>query len=427
MSPQSGSVGLGPLLVLVVILIALTVFSQGLVVFARKRAAPTRHRGRWLVVRIVCAAAGVGLLVAVGLVTRHAAHGIYADRETSAHLQVHVPAEAVDAALAGAADLHEREAKYLVHFIVAEFDAAGVTPLAVKEFQVNWPADRNKSFEATIECSGATVSTLFSAHSIERLQRSPEEADAQPSSDSGSDRLESAAFQWADSGVPDGLALIGVSTVRVSSWSEHYERSHGRTEAAGKAILVARSPRKPLFSAMSKRLADIRAFYLITQADSGDLLTAVSVDELLTRHAPVVESVRRHAVVSRQVPDKMAMAMPWGMGLAYSLGLTTAVLVVAVTLLTLAFPMRSVAAIGMTLIVVLYVVALDRSTLAYHLARMDDKTATVEVRLLGCTQATDTFFFRKTVLKQVEAAAQDENAPPELRSLAEQVGLSLGQ
>ncbi len=422
---------LGVSLLLVAVLIAWAVLAKGGVVLARRRAAPTRHPGRWLALRIVCAAAGVGLLAAVGLVTRSAAYGVYADRETSAHLRVHVPAEAVDAALAGAADLDEAEAKYLVHFIVAEFDAAGVAPLAVEEFQINWPADKRKFFKGTIECAGAVVETGFTVERIERVLPSEHPLhEREPWAET------EAAFGGKATGMygqtypdtPESLSLHGSHSVSVQNPKRRSSRSGGGIGTPGGTILVASSRQKPLLlSATHKRMACIRVFYLITQAGLDDPLTTVSVDELLASHAPAVENLREQVEATRQEPDKLGLS--GGVRLALWLGLTTAVLVVAVALLALALPMpkRSVAAIGATLIVVLFMVAVDRSMLAYHLDRMDDKTATVEERLLGCAQATDTFFFRKTALKHVEAVVKDGNAPPELLSLAEPVCISLGR
>ena len=64
---------------------------------------------------------------------------------------------------------------------------------------------------------------------------------------------------------------------------------------------------------------------------------------------------------------------------------------------------------------VLYVAVLDRLALGAHLRRLSDPQAPLKTRLVACAHASDTFFYRRTALRQVRELSQDSETPEALR------------
>jgi hypothetical protein len=402
MLAQEYSVGIR-LPALIFILLAVLAVFYGSRRALRKRpggSASARYRGLWLALRLACATVGVGLLVVVGLGTRHAARAIYDDLDRVSGLLVRLPTEPT-AATTPETDLNQVDAQYLVHLVVAEVNVAGTRPLAVKEFRIRWPADKNKLFRGRLAAAGSSIETKFTVGEVRRNEA-------------------------GDFGAAGRINLRGTLDEEIAGLAGHgHMHDGGGLGSSGRRVGIEPVFRKPILSTGSERLAAVRAFYLVTQAQSTDALVSAPVEELLRQHAAEIDDLRERTISARLTPDETAMALSGGARLFYSIGFTTGLLAAAVALLVFAFPVRSVAAMAATLAVVLYVVLLDRAVLGYHMHRLNDTTATAEERLLACAQATDTFFFRETALKRVEAVAKDRNAPPELVSLAERVRSSL--
>ena len=107
-----------------------------------------------------------------------------------------------------------------------------------------------------------------------------------------------------------------------------------------------------------------------------------------------------------------------GFALAVHLGASSLLLFVAAGLLAQLFTRRSLALVAMLAAVVLYAAAVERAALGTHLSHLENAEAPLPTRLAGCARAPDTFFYRRTALRRVQAVADDAEAPEALRTFA---------
>ena len=110
-----------------------------------------------------------------------------------------------------------------------------------------------------------------------------------------------------------------------------------------------------------------------------------------------------------------------GLALMSFIGTSSLLLLLAAGLLTQLFAHRSVAFAGVLALIVLYVAALDRAVLNAHLDRLADTDATIPTRLIACTQAGHTFFYRDTCRRKVQSIAAANDSPEKLRKLMQQL------
>jgi hypothetical protein len=117
----------------------------------------------------------------------------------------------------------------------------------------------------------------------------------------------------------------------------------------------------------------------------------------------------------------IALATYWGG--------SSVVFLLAAGLLSQVFARRHLALAGMMVIVLLYVVGLDRAVLKAHSTRLNDAKASMRVRLLTCRQMQNTFFYRHTAERELGIVIADERTPPAVSDMAKliQVRLMTGE
>jgi hypothetical protein len=104
--------------------------------------------------------------------------------------------------------------------------------------------------------------------------------------------------------------------------------------------------------------------------------------------------------------------------LAGYIGLSSLLLLASAILLTQLFRRRNLAFAAVLVGITLYVAVLDRMALGAHLSRLTNADAPLPARLVACSQSGETFFYRSTAIRELEALLKEEATPPALRESA---------
>jgi hypothetical protein len=149
-------------------------------------------------------------------------------------------------------------------------------------------------------------------------------------------------------------------------------------------------------------------------------LTPLAADEPMVQQ-PVADILATYGDQLRSRPEQqqdsdiVPAENEHGVALAGHLGLALLPLLASVVLLVQCFRRRAIALVGITMAVLLVVIALDRVVLDVHLAHLDDARASSGERQIAGHNASDSFFHRATALRHLGAVAADPDAPQALR------------
>lgn len=368
-----------------------------------RRGGPRRVlRRRPVVVRIVCAAMGAGLLMAVGIGSWQQAHGVYAERDAAEPLTIAVPAgppPEVPAIPEGEAEVAMEKARLLLAFVVLDF--AGGTPegVYVQQKVLDWPT--TSRFKGRTVIDGARIDCEMNIYQVVCTYRD----------------------RWHKTG-PACIAVRSSTEVEVTTG---HRMSGGsgpadfvEIESAGGLSIWPGCRAKPgWFSVVGGRTRLLYGFWVVYPLTADDAMKRIPLadwaaeqQEALSKLVPKVEDRMAQFV---DYPDGDA---PPGLALAGQAGFSSLGLLVAAILLSQLFRRRGMGFALVLALLVLYVAGLDRLALGVHLDKLSDGDAPTGVRVRGCAQAMDTFFYRQTAIHSMEEAARDASAPEMLRTTA---------
>ena len=404
-----------PAVVIVVIVLAVLMWRGG--------AAGSRRRLRYRhpVTRIVCAALGVGVLVAVAVATWHDVRALYAGEppaEPEAAQTVRVPSKPIPPRTPGPGDrrgqIEVHEARILAYAILAEPSGEQLVPTQVCLMDLHWGAGVH-GLPAGDVTPPLPEGSLHSAGRAELVLgdrvftlEARITGSLQESVRSGKRQL----LAGMDTSVhSQRRGLVG----RVWRTSSRGQRWIGRgIEELDKTVVGA--PAHPLSIAGSQPNRPMAVLWMCVEAAQDDPLTEITMDEFAARYPmPTVSDVGLR--VFRDTRG-FANGQMQGLSLAVHLGPPAALLLVAAALLSQVFRRRGLALAGMLVVVILFVAAADRLALGAHLSRLADEAAHPATRMLACREATNTFFYRATALDEIGAIAKAEAAPDHLRYVA---------
>lgn len=392
----------GLVVLIIIVLLAVAVWAmRGRRLFM---APGRRPRKRHVVTRIICAAVGVAILVAVGVSTWLEVGRCYAADEAAATVKVSVPARpAPPLDRLGPFEKIQR-ARLLIHVLFVEVSPAGARPLAVMELDVHWPADRGRDFASYLEFKGIKASYRLSVSNV----RSPGTGERQSGCEIVLEGLED--YQW---------------------WSASKAMRRSGGIASGPAAHLSQvgwgdtRVRRPL-SILPPASPDIHALRFVTRVAEDDPLRKVSLGEFFRARAEqdqeLVDDYYRRARLRRW---RDPGGGPPGVAFVGHVGLASLLLLVAAVLLTQLFRRRELAFAGVVLALVFYVAILDRAVLGAHLSRLNDPEAAVTARLTACDRAGETFFYRQTARGKLEEVAGQQDAPKPLRDGAARAARAL--
>ena len=389
------------LLILIVLLVVAVWVTRGRRLFM---AAGRRPRKRHVVTRIICASVGVAILIAVGVGTWLEVGRCYAAAEAAAAAKVSVPTGPAPALPPLEPFKSVERARLLIHILFVEVSLAGTKPLGVMEFDVHWPADRDRNFAAHLEFKGIKATYRFSVNDVRSPYTGEREHGWEVRLEGQWDyRWQSGSRRGTSSG---GTALGPAAHLSQAGWGD-------------------RRLRRPL-SVLPRVSLDVHALRFVTRAAEDDPLKQVPLGEFFRARAQqaqqLVDKHLRHAPLARwRGPGEG----PPGVAFAGQVGIASLLLLVAAVLLTQLFRRRELAFAAVVLALVFYVAVLDRAVLGAHLSRLNDPEAPLTTRLMACDSARDTFFYRQTARGNLEDLARQEDAPKPLRDTAARIARSL--
>ncbi len=138
-------------------------------------------------------------------------------------------------------------------------------------------------------------------------------------------------------------------------------------------------------------------------ADADDPLQTVPIEQFVQDKRAVLEHGGIYGMPSTWVGNMENIPAGF-VRLSVHLGITILVLLAAAGLLAQLFRRRDLALTGLLLGMVLYVAAVDRGLLAYDMSRLADPQEPLQVRLVACSRAGATFFYKDTAAQLLGSA-----------------------
>jgi len=414
MAPVTWVMLLGPGVVVVMVVIVLAA-----VLMRRGGAAGLRRRLRYRhpVTRIVCAALGVGVLVAVAAATWHDVRALYATEPSSA-VTVRVPSKPVPPRTPGPGDspgeIEVHEARILVYCILAEPNGDQLVPTDIFWMDLHWGAGVH-GLPAGDVSGPLPEGSLHSAGKAERVL-----GDRVFTFEA---RITGSLRESVRSGERHLLAGLDYSVhsrgqglldrrLRTSSRGQRWV--DGKVESM--LNVVAGSPSHPLSIAGSQANRPMAVLWSCVEAARHDPLTEITLDEFAARYP--MPTVRDAGLRVFRESTGFGGGRMHGLSLAGHLGPPAALLLVAAALLSQVFLRRGLALAGVLVVVILFVAAADRLVLGAHLSRLADEAAPLATRMRACREATNTFFYRATALGKIASIAEAEAEADHLRYVA---------
>jgi len=396
---MEGSFALGlPLLVVILVVVLALVFGRrGRFFMGSSRRLHHRH----IVTRIVCAALGVGILVATGIGTWRDVRAIYEPAtESGAGKTVRIPTMPAPQLSEISEGMAIKDCRLLAFLAVGDLSSGNWEPFEAREFEINWPADQGKTFALDTVVDGTQIRLSCTQLGLRRERTGP----LQLSICNLNSRFE-----------PGGSAYSG-----------------GRL-AAGAPLFIhrqisARRPVNPLsiLGSAPPRTVGLATFFVPVAKD--DPLKEVSGQEFAEWYRSEIAyegAAKRHATSSGAFRASLNFQPVRGLVLMAHIGLSSLLLVVAAVLLAQIFKRRGLAFAGVLTLVILFVAVLDYSVLDTHLEHLNDTGASLTTRTTACRQAAGSFFYSDTALREIEAVAASDQTPKMLRNQARQVAHQL--
>jgi len=390
---MKAQVAIAPILLVLVV-------AAAVVLLARRRPVLTgrRPRKRRLLTRLICAALAAAILIAVAAGTWRQVRQCYAGAGAAEKIAVRVPARPAPSR-AGRPSERIDKARLLLHLLVVDAFGGQQRIPQVKAFEVRWPQMRGQAQRFRCEVGGVQLDC----------------------------RLELRELYWAPA--TDGEAGFHANGSLQVRWRRTVagRGSVGRSGRFGSrehvfdlARHLPAVPANPL-SVVSGRRADLHVLLLGAMLAKDDPLKEIGVAEFgRMRRDDLADLLKGNLRAGKPPPRPRRAETPFAaIALAEHIGLSALLLLAAAALLAQVFARRGLAFAGMLAGVILYAAALDRLALSAHLSRLGDAGAPTATRMIGCSQAAETFFYRHSAARAIGAAARDAAAPAALRQHAE--------
>ena len=364
---------------------------------ARRRArTATGHRGarRHWVLRVVPAALGALILLAMAVTTWRQARSALPDGETAEGTTVRVPtvSEPGPSLPEGQSQADLDQARALLYFILLEVDADGWRAVHAEETELRWPEARGRCVEQSFEAAGYSFRFRLT--------------DPRP-----------VARRVSESAV---LALQGHLELRHAG-----HQSTGHTSASG----LWSDPIRVLGTIHQRAAAD--PLSLVRPPDRSlvplCLFTPVAEDDPL-KEAPLSELIRTHSMdlsvaLSNYTPFarrpfRSGTSTPGALALVERHGVSALLLLLAAVLATQFFTRRTLAFPAVLAGVLLYAAALDRAVLAARTSRLGDPDLDPVARSAAAEQVLESFFYRATAASRLQTLVEDAGTPSYLRERA---------
>ncbi len=368
-------------------------------------------RKRHAAIRILCGSLGGAILVAVALGTWLEVRSHYAEHVLGETITVHVPARPappLPVVPEGEREVEIDKARLLMHVVVVDCslselnpryypspdsEPSAFQPVRADEFEINWPEDRGRTCKKNFKLNRFKVKYNFRIQSLYCYEAGPDK--------------------------PKALHVTGRVHFSRDSFYSSGSSSKSLHQTAGYLAPLLRRQNHPLSIAPGTG-QDLHTFYFLTRVAEDDPLREISLAQFIQSR---MEEMRAAMPVTKRyftypVPLRSPLR---SLALTTHIGTVSLLLLAAAALLSQLFGRRWLAFAGILAAVMLYVAVLDGAALDAHLSRLTDTEAPLVTRLVACDQARYTFFYRKTAFKEVEAVADDETAPEELRNLTRSV------
>jgi len=373
-----------------------------------------------LVPRMICSAIGAIVLIAVGVVTWQEVQHCYISDDKGNTIVIHAPAKAIpplpsvpkEAGPNGKVAINKT--RLLCHLVIAELSPPGFRAIHAEEFEVQWPADRDKDFTKTFNLYGSKAAYSFTINSASSCQWKNRKMPT----------LElkglKGGFRWE--------RVIGRGSRSKGENSDFWASEH----LCGPGTF--NDPPNRLLSVAAGPSWNWHVFSFMTQVAEDDPLKEIPLAEFIRiRQDEMHRMAQRDIAMWRpfyQEVERIAganRAFCPGFSLMVFIGISALFLLGAAIMISQVFSRRDrgLAFAGILTGVVLYVAVLDRMTLSIHLSHLTDPQAPLRDRLMACYQVPHTFFYRNKALREVEIIAKDPSIPEPLHNLARKTAILL--
>ncbi len=358
---------------LILLIIFAIIIAIALGEFRRAR----RQRKRRLATRLLCGAAGAAVLIAIAVGTSASVRDCYQQKETK-EVTLSVPTKPLPAR-----DGH----RILGYLMILKGEPWDLCPIHAATFDHRVPEEGAGPFTLEHHVDGSTVAVECHVQSIPTRR---------------------------------GFGVTAsVKLERRTPWTSSMHATNARSLSPRPALAthdrVVGGSTSPL-SAFPRTQDHMHTFVFLALAAPDDPLRPISWEEFEDSYMNA-GAVGKTGSGSSESQRRSTAAVA-GFRLAEHLGIASLLLVLAAILLTQLFQHRSIAMAVMLAVVILFTAFLDHMALNTHLARLNDVEAPAAVRMTACRQAGNTFFYVDRSIAAIEAVAEHEGEPQELRQLA---------
>lgn len=386
--------GMGSTMVLLA-LVVIVVVALSLMYHRSARPIPIhRQQERHPVVRILCAVLAGAILLAMAINSWREAVASYRSDTISVKNPSH-PRVVPDAALTQVPGVEKElpSARFLLHVFIGTWSPGGFLARYHREWDVRWPDQQN---DHAVSWQGDGIQVDYHV-TIERVVRMATGQSPEPkrSEDQQSRQL----------AVRGRIGLSARGDITMGSWSTNtttpgvisesgmmqYFNSRGGGHTSPLSIGTASYPAYALFA-------------VVTPLTDDDVLIDQPAGEFL---APYQARLRADREAGGRTFRQPSAFQSGGFALLGHLGLASLSLVLVVVLACQCFRARVIAAAVVVVVVVISVAAIERLMVAVHLDRAADAQAPIDQRLLTGARAGESFFYRPTALRRVQALAAD--------------------
>jgi hypothetical protein len=341
-----------------------------------------RRRGGRRVVRILCGAAGIAILIALAVGTSATVPDCY-QREEAKEIQVSVPTKPLPAA---------GGYRLLGYLLILRGEPWDPRPVHLTTFDHAVPEEGTGPFTLKHRGDGSTVTVECHVPSPPMRERPEGE---RPRDVRALLRLERKTFLTQ--------AIHGTNTGSLST--RPIRAAHHRE------LL----PSTHALSAFARTPDHVHTFVFLALAAPDDPLRRVSYREF--EESFMNAAAFKNEGRTSESRDRSTAEVA-GFRLAERIGIASLPLLLAALLLTQLSQRRSIAFAAMLALVILFSAVLDHMALNTHLSRLSDVEAPTAVRMTACRQAGSTFFYLDRSIAAIEDVAEKEGEPEALRRLA---------
>ncbi|MBI1387369.1 MAG: hypothetical protein GC154_02845 [bacterium] len=190
---------------------------------------------------------------------------------------------------------------------------------------------------------------------------------------------------------------------------------------------------KPMFSAVYGETSNLHPRIILTGASQDDALPLTSVNEIIRSRGSAASdrvSFASKDMAMRSLADptsEMVNMNFYFAGFMAHFQMAYIFAIISAGLISKLFRNSAAAFWALSFLCILYLAMWDRVALDHHLHEMNDPSHSVELRLTACSLTTNSFFYRNTAIKEIEAAMKQPGAPDELKQKGPEVINALKQ